>query len=72
MLFDKRLCHAVLDAAGVPVPASPTSGPQGTAVRGGSGSAFGSVGQGGAGDAGTPADFDPANLPQGFEKFLGR
>lgn len=24
VLFDKRLCHAVLDAAGVPVPASPT------------------------------------------------
>jgi hypothetical protein len=34
VLFDKRLCHAVLDAAGVPVPASPTSGPQGAAVRG--------------------------------------
>ncbi|MEU9089493.1 STM4014 family protein [Streptomyces sp. NPDC048428] len=27
VLFDKRLCHGVLDAAGVPVPASPTSGP---------------------------------------------
>ncbi|MFE7466514.1 STM4014 family protein [Streptomyces sp. NPDC057499] len=26
VLFDKRLCHAVLDTAGVPVPASPTSG----------------------------------------------
>lgn len=26
MLFDKRLCHARLDAAGVPVPQSPTSG----------------------------------------------
>lgn len=26
VLFDKRLCHARLDAAGVPVPASPTSG----------------------------------------------
>ncbi|MFE7930532.1 STM4014 family protein [Streptomyces sp. NPDC057456] len=34
VLFDKRLCHAVLDAAGVPVPASPTSGPQGARVRG--------------------------------------
>ncbi|MER6413774.1 STM4014 family protein [Streptomyces humidus] len=34
VLFDKRLCHAVLDAAGVPVPASPTSGPRGIAVRG--------------------------------------
>ncbi|MBV2354139.1 STM4014 family protein [Streptomyces sp. J2-1] len=26
VLFDKRRCHAVLSAAGVPVPASPTSG----------------------------------------------
>ncbi|MET8099601.1 STM4014 family protein [Streptomyces sp. NPDC005236] len=26
VLFDKRLCHARLDAAGVPVPQSPTSG----------------------------------------------
>ncbi|MFI8887082.1 STM4014 family protein [Streptomyces sp. NPDC053813] len=26
VLFDKRLCHAVLEGAGVPVPASPTSG----------------------------------------------
>jgi glutathione synthase/RimK-type ligase-like ATP-grasp enzyme len=26
VLFDKRLCHGVLDRAGVPVPASPTSG----------------------------------------------
>ncbi|WP_327320042.1 STM4014 family protein [Streptomyces sp. NBC_01235] len=34
VLFDKRLCHAVLDAADVPVPASPTSGPQGAPVRG--------------------------------------
>lgn len=34
VLFDKRLCHGVLDAAGVPVPASPTSGPRGIAVRG--------------------------------------
>lgn len=34
VLFDKRLCHAVLDTAGVPVPASPTSGPAGAPVRG--------------------------------------
>ncbi|MFJ9543684.1 STM4014 family protein [Streptomyces sp. NPDC101225] len=34
VLFDKRVCHAVLDAAGVPVPASPTSGPGGAPVRG--------------------------------------
>ncbi|MFF1546725.1 STM4014 family protein [Streptomyces sp. NPDC058291] len=34
VLFDKRLCHAVLDAAGVPVPASPTSGHRGVAVGG--------------------------------------
>ncbi|MCX4767192.1 STM4014 family protein [Streptomyces sp. NBC_01275] len=34
VLFDKRLCHGALDAAGVPVPASPTSGPQGAPVRG--------------------------------------
>jgi glutathione synthase/RimK-type ligase-like ATP-grasp enzyme len=34
VLFDKRRCHAVLDAAGVPVPSSPTSGPLGTPVRG--------------------------------------
>lgn len=33
VLFDKRLCHGVLDAAGVPVPASPTSGPGAAAVR---------------------------------------
>ncbi|GGX73170.1 hypothetical protein GCM10010358_29540 [Streptomyces minutiscleroticus] len=26
VLFDKRLCHGLLDAAGVPVPPSPTSG----------------------------------------------
>ncbi|WP_328297076.1 STM4014 family protein [Streptomyces sp. NBC_00435] len=31
VLFDKRLCHGRLAAAGVPVPASPTSGPD--AVR---------------------------------------
>lgn len=34
VLFDKRRCHAVLDAAGVPVPASPTSGPSAARVRG--------------------------------------
>lgn len=34
VLFDKRACHAVLDAAGVPVPVSPTSGPDGAPVRG--------------------------------------
>ncbi|WP_208783152.1 STM4014 family protein [Streptomyces griseorubiginosus] len=34
VLFDKRRCHAVLDAAGVPVPFSPTSGAEGSAVRG--------------------------------------
>ncbi|MFI1166880.1 STM4014 family protein [Streptomyces sp. NPDC020801] len=34
VLFDKRLCHAVLTAAGVPVPASPTSG-SGVAAVGG-------------------------------------
>lgn len=34
VLFDKRLCHAVLHGAGVPVPASPTSGAQAPAVRG--------------------------------------
>ncbi|GHA15070.1 hypothetical protein GCM10010329_42570 [Streptomyces spiroverticillatus] len=33
-LFDKRLCHGVLDAAGVPVPSSPTSGPARPEVRG--------------------------------------
>lgn len=33
-LFDKRLCHAVLDGAGIPVPASPTSGPGAPVVRG--------------------------------------
>jgi glutathione synthase/RimK-type ligase-like ATP-grasp enzyme len=33
-LFDKRLCHGVLAAAGVPVPPSPTSGPGGRPVRG--------------------------------------
>jgi len=37
-----------------------------TGARGGS--AFGSA----AGDGGTPGDFDPANLPKGFEKFLGK
>ncbi|MER6353808.1 STM4014 family protein [Streptomyces sp. NPDC001634] len=34
VLFDKRRCHAVLHAAGVPVPPSPTSGPAGPRVRG--------------------------------------
>ncbi|MFD3817284.1 STM4014 family protein [Streptomyces rubiginosohelvolus] len=34
VLFDKRLCHGLLDRAGVPVPASPTSGPAGAPVRG--------------------------------------
>ncbi|MCP3754370.1 STM4014 family protein [Streptomyces sp. TBY4] len=36
VLFDKRLCHGVLAAAGTPVPASPTSGPAAvrTPVRG--------------------------------------
>ncbi|NED88439.1 hypothetical protein G3I76_51240 [Streptomyces sp. SID11233] len=34
VLFDKRLCHGVLAAAGVPVPASPTSGPAAPPVRG--------------------------------------
>ncbi|WP_406457373.1 STM4014 family protein [Streptomyces sp. NBC_00876] len=33
-LFDKRLCHGVLDTAGVPVPYSPTSGPLAGPVRG--------------------------------------
>ncbi|MFB6653015.1 STM4014 family protein [Streptomyces microflavus] len=32
-LFDKRLCHALLEDAGVPVPASPTSGPRAARVR---------------------------------------
>ncbi|MFD4689651.1 STM4014 family protein [Streptomyces sp. NPDC058463] len=34
VMFDKRLCHGVMEAAGVPVPASPTSGPMAPAVRG--------------------------------------
>ncbi|MFC8093349.1 STM4014 family protein [Streptomyces sp. NPDC057301] len=34
VLFDKRRCHAALDAAGVPVPASPTSGERAAPVRG--------------------------------------
>ncbi|MEV0040748.1 STM4014 family protein [Streptomyces sp. NPDC050804] len=34
VLFDKRLCHEVLDKAGVRVPASPTSGPGVPAVSG--------------------------------------
>ncbi|MFE3068393.1 STM4014 family protein [Streptomyces sp. NPDC059247] len=33
-LFDKRLSHGLLRAAGVPVPESPTSGPAAPAVRG--------------------------------------
>ncbi|MYQ82467.1 MULTISPECIES: STM4014 family protein [unclassified Streptomyces] len=33
VLFDKRLCHAVLEGAGVPVPASPTSGAVAPEVR---------------------------------------
>ncbi|MFD7106726.1 STM4014 family protein [Streptomyces celluloflavus] len=34
VLFDKRRCHGVLRAAGVPVPASPTSGPAAPSVDG--------------------------------------
>ncbi|NYE44043.1 glutathione synthase/RimK-type ligase-like ATP-grasp enzyme [Streptomyces fulvorobeus] len=34
VLFDKRLCHAALGGAGVPVPDSPTSGAGAPAVRG--------------------------------------
>ncbi|MGW0564755.1 STM4014 family protein [Streptomyces sp. NPDC003016] len=34
VLFDKRLCHAVLHDAGVPVPPSPTSGTTAPGVRG--------------------------------------
>ncbi|MFF4172976.1 STM4014 family protein [Streptomyces sp. NPDC001744] len=34
VLFDKRLCHGRLRAAGVPVPESPTSGASAPAVRG--------------------------------------
>ncbi len=34
VLFDKRRCHAALDAAGVPVPFSPTSGPDAAPVHG--------------------------------------
>ncbi|MFI2436730.1 STM4014 family protein [Streptomyces sp. NPDC018693] len=34
VLFDKRRCHAVLHGAGVPVPASPTSGAAAPPVRG--------------------------------------
>ncbi|KAB2591316.1 STM4014 family protein [Streptomyces arboris] len=33
-LFDKRLCHGLLAAAEVPVPPSPTSGPDAAKVRG--------------------------------------
>jgi signal recognition particle subunit SRP54 len=38
----------------------------------GTGSAFGGAGGAGAGNGGIPADLDPANLPKGFEKFLGQ
>ncbi|MFF2731505.1 STM4014 family protein [Streptomyces sp. NPDC058008] len=34
VMFDKRLCHGVLDTAGVPVPDSPTSGSGAAPVRG--------------------------------------
>ncbi|WP_405690734.1 STM4014 family protein [Streptomyces sp. NBC_01185] len=34
VMFDKRLCHGVMDAAEVPVPDSPTSGPDAAPVRG--------------------------------------
>jgi glutathione synthase/RimK-type ligase-like ATP-grasp enzyme len=34
VLFDKRLCHGVLERAGVPVPESPTSGPGAAPVGG--------------------------------------
>ncbi|MEU1487541.1 STM4014 family protein [Streptomyces sp. NPDC005752] len=34
VMFDKRLCHGVLDASGVPVPDSPTSGHGAAPVRG--------------------------------------
>ncbi|MFG2983389.1 STM4014 family protein [Streptomyces sp. NPDC048258] len=34
VLFDKRLTHHALETAGVPVPASPTSGPAAAPVRG--------------------------------------
>lgn len=34
VLFDKRWCHGVLSAAGVPVPSSPTSGPAAPPVGG--------------------------------------
>ncbi|MFG2512198.1 STM4014 family protein [Streptomyces sp. NPDC048584] len=34
VLFDKRRCHAVLDAADIPVPRSPTSGPDAVPVTG--------------------------------------
>lgn len=40
------------------------------ARTGNPGSAFGR--DGASGDAGAATDFDPANLPPGFEKFLGR
>lgn len=34
VMFDKRRCHATLAAAGVPVPASPTSGPGAVRIAG--------------------------------------
>ncbi|GGS82581.1 MULTISPECIES: STM4014 family protein [Streptomyces] len=34
VLFDKRLCHAALDRAGIPVPPSPTSGAAAPPLRG--------------------------------------
>ncbi|MEV0369041.1 STM4014 family protein [Streptomyces sp. NPDC050636] len=34
VLFDKRRCHGVLRASGVPIPESPTSGPAGPVVGG--------------------------------------
>ncbi|MFE6188970.1 STM4014 family protein [Streptomyces sp. NPDC056465] len=34
VMFDKRLCHGVMHSAGVPVPDSPTSGPDAAPVRG--------------------------------------
>ena len=42
------------------------------AAQGGSGGCLRCAPAGSDGDSGIPADFDPANLPKGFEKFLGR
>jgi len=47
------------------------AGPGSGSSFGGSAGAVGGRGPG-AGDGGIPADLDPANLPKGFEKFLGR